>query len=394
MSHESTYDLDDLLTQYRAANADSPAAAEELPRRFEPLIRSCVHLCQTGIAADQSAVCTRLLRLLGMSGPALRRKLVGFEFDDLVQECRVALLETVLANEGGKIVSNYPLQLRNRLFRLIRQQIDKLPPGMEAEIPAPVDGPEIDEAWVRGDTVELFAVLTVEERQFVKMKWHDRLFDDERSRWRSHRRTAAMTLPTGILCAIASLWPGPTQAFRHLLFPAESPCRLRGLWHLLDRFRHSGADGIERSRRGRAQTERRAGSCGVGGQRTGPECALIQRIRCRFLVCCLSVQRPLTPVSHAVQVPVEPIERSTGAARNLLQRTVVSESGGPRARPRSESRLAPEATMILGEDAGQKLRSGFGRPRLVRVGGAGLWIGGTDPPTSLRSSSRSTAVIR
>jgi DNA-directed RNA polymerase specialized sigma24 family protein len=50
---------------------------------------------------------------------------------------------------------------------------------MEAEIPASVDGPEIDEAWVQGDTVELFAVLTVEERQFVKMKWHDRLFDDE-----------------------------------------------------------------------------------------------------------------------------------------------------------------------------------------------------------------------
>ncbi len=174
----STQQINELVERFRTG--DRPAA-ELLLHHFQPYLGKWLRLLTTGRWDRRDREVRHFLSMLGsvdvgQTALILAQRLRAYERDDLLQEVRVALLETVL--RYGNVTAMYRMVLKRRLADMTH---DPLTFGYHAhrsladvgEVESN-DPPEINEAWVAGLTCGPgFAELTDQERRVLQLtKWY------------------------------------------------------------------------------------------------------------------------------------------------------------------------------------------------------------------------------
>jgi len=175
--------LDDLIIQFRSHEEDpalSKRAALTLIERFQNLTRKYVTLLTTGSFKPKDELVVFFLTLcsssLGTTNPmatslCLKTNLRRYSREELVHICDVAILTT--AAKKSNIARNYHFHLWELIEPLLD---DTVPLNTEVFQLRVHDTVEINEDWVMGRTCsEIFADLTIEEREIVKLLWYNQI---------------------------------------------------------------------------------------------------------------------------------------------------------------------------------------------------------------------------
>jgi RNA polymerase sigma factor (sigma-70 family) len=162
-----------LVLRYREGEA---IAGQLLLDRFAPYISKWVRLLSMGAYSRKDQEIVHFLRMLGSTDTEKTSKIIyyrmrSYEREDLLQETRVALLDT--ARRYGKIVAYYRYVLKERVSALM---VDPLVRGygthqeIEEEEIGDLDVQELDRSWVEGLTCsQEFLELTPRDREILRM---------------------------------------------------------------------------------------------------------------------------------------------------------------------------------------------------------------------------------
>lgn len=173
----SSLEINNLVSRYREGDS---SAAEELLKRYEWYLKKWLRLLSDGRWDRRDKEVCHFLSMVGSvdistSAQILHKGLRPYEKDDLLQEVRVAFLDT--ARRADNIVSQFRFVLWRRIKYLLEDitvsHRDYAVELSDANV-AIEDAPELDSAWVEGITCGAgFDEMSPQERLILLFtKWY------------------------------------------------------------------------------------------------------------------------------------------------------------------------------------------------------------------------------
>lgn len=182
----SSKEIDNLVLQYRQGSIE---AAEKLLETFSSLIGKYLNLIFYGIFNENDRDIVAFLNACGKldihrTAEIIRYRLRKYEAEELIDICKIALLDT--AKHYINISGSYKYVLHNYLKNMLWEDF---PDGMPSIEPTTEDflghymkkaDTKIDEEWIKGNTSGAgFSDLTEEQRNIVKLAWIDKLSSEK-----------------------------------------------------------------------------------------------------------------------------------------------------------------------------------------------------------------------
>ena len=183
-NRRSSKDIDNLVLQYRQGSIE---AAEQLLETFSSIIGKYLNLIFYGTFNDNDKDMVAFLNACGKldiykTAEIVRYRLRRYEADELINICKIALLDT--AKNYVNISGSYKYVLHGYLKNMLWEDFPDGMPVLELSSEdlfghhLKKDDVEINEDWVKGVTSgDGFSELTEEQRTIVKLSWMDKLPD-------------------------------------------------------------------------------------------------------------------------------------------------------------------------------------------------------------------------